>query len=645
MSQSILNPVSDLGFQHRPLLGPLVRWSICGVGLVLLLGAAACESDGERRRAKSVEPIVRDVPSAIRGTIGAESSINGVEPVLVSGLGLVVDLAGTGGGPYPTAIQSTMEREIARKGLGRSTQGDGHAFAGLTPKQILENKNVAVVVVEGVVPPGAPMNGVFDVRVSKLPGSVATSLEGGTLWTTELRFGPVSTFGSAQARQIGEARGPIFINPFAEPGTGAEVPESDGIVRTAGRILGGGRVTEPLALELVLDNASHARASAVQGAINSRFPIEAGQRDQTARGRGPSSVAITIPPSYSQKTGEFVRLVQGLRTDQMFAEEYARRASEELEKNPALAEQLGWILQALNKPALPFVRPLYQSAELVPRMTALRVGARLEDPQAAAPLRQIAQDASLPIPLRAEAAELLGPTPTDPNTDLALRDLVGSEELEIRIAAYTAMLERNDPSITRVRIIDKFDLHIVPSSSPLVYVTQTGKPRIVLFGRNAQLTRPSLAGVWSDRLLVVAEEGEEPVRLMFRNPRGGSALTATTSTKVSDLIKLLAHKVSPENPETGFNLSYSQVVGAVYQMQLSGVIAAPFAVERDRLVDRLSEAQAQTIGDERPENAEVAKNQQKTRARLVSAGGQVATKKEPSAEPASMVVPLPPKGK
>ena len=135
-------------------------------------------------------------------------------------------------------------------------------------------------------------------------------------------------------------------------------------------------------------------------------------------------------------------------------------------------------------------------------------------------------------------------------------------------------------------------LHIVPSSSPLVYVTKTGKPRIVLFGRNAQLTRPSLAGVWSDRLLVVAEEGEEPVRLMFRNPRGGSALTATTSTKVSDLTKLLAHKVSPENPETGFNLSYSQDVGPIHQIQPRGVIHAPVSVQRRRRGNRRAARQA-----------------------------------------------------
>lgn len=617
-------------------------FSILAGSLVAISLVGGCEGDGPKKTAKTVDPIVRDVPSVLRGTIGAEASIRGIEPVLVSGLGVVVGLPGTGGGPYPTQIQATMERELARRGLGRATQNEDHPFAGMTPKQILDDPNVAVVVVEGVVPPGAPRDGVFDVRVRKLPGSSTTSLEGGTLWSTELRFGPASTFGGAQSRKLGDARGAVFINPFAEPSADAEKPEADGIIRTAGRILGGGKVTEPLSLELVMDNSSHARASAIQNAINSRFPIEPGQREATARGRGPASIALTIPPSYRDRSGEFIRLVQGLRTDPIFGEEYAKRAAEELEATPALSEQLSWILQAVGKPALPFMNKLYESSELLPRMAALRAGARLGDPQASGPLRRLALDPRQSLALRAEAAELLGSTPLDPSTDLALRELVSDENLELRLAAYEAMVERNDASITRTRLLDKFDLDLVPSTRELIYVTQTGKPRIVVFGREAAIKRPLLTGIWGDRLMLAGETSEEEIRVLFRDPRGGPSQQTTTGASLSEFIKLLSHKTSPEAPETGFNLSYSQVVGALYQLQNAGAISAGFAVERDRLVDRLAEAQNQDATDDRPENKVDADIRREARARMISVANKPEVKPT-AAAPGSMVVPLPPK--
>jgi hypothetical protein len=642
-----------------------------------LTGLTGCGGDERRPEATRVEPVVRDVPSAIRGTIGAESSFRGTDPVLVSGYGLVVGLPGTGGGPYPTPVMATMEREIARQGMGRATFNEGHALAGLTPRQILDSTSVAIVIVEGVVPPGAPRNGIFDVRVRKLAGSAVTSLEGGTLWTTELRFGPPSVTGGVQARALGEARGPIFINPFAEPGglaqagatpapradqsdadsggEAAPIPEADGIIRTTGRVLGGGRITDPLALELVLDNASHARASAIQGAINARFPIEPGQREPTARGRGPASIAITIPPSYRLRSSEFIRLVQGLRTETGFGEEFARRAVQELEQTPALAEQLGWILQAIGPPALPFVSTLYDHPELVPRLAALRVGSRLGDIRAAAPLRAIATDASQPMVLRAEAAELLGSVPNDPSTDLALRALAGdSTDLELRLAAYSAMLERDDPSIRRERIIiggrrsgsnmEKFELHLVPAREHLVYVTQTGRPRIVVFGSDATLARPSLAGIWNNRLLIAADGPDDAVRMMFRDWRseGAPARQTTIGPTLAEFIRTLAHKTTPEEPEIGFDLSYSQVVGAIYNLQRAGTITAGFAVERDRLVDRMTEAQRIVAGEDRAENRTTAAAQREQRARLISAANQPVVKPT-TPEPGSMVVPLPPR--
>ena len=81
--------------------------------------------------------------------------------------------------------------------------GWGH----LTPEKMLDSEDTAIVVVEGVIPPGAIEASDFDVRVFVLPGSTTSSLEGGRLYTADLRPGPL-TAGSKQAFALATAGGP-----------------------------------------------------------------------------------------------------------------------------------------------------------------------------------------------------------------------------------------------------------------------------------------------------------------------------------------------------------------------------------------------------------------------------------------------------
>jgi len=644
------------------------------VTLVLAVGTTligGCADKGPTRQAKSDGPLViRDVPAALRGTIGSESTLRGIEPVLVSGIGLVVGLDGTGGGPYPAAVQGTMERELARQGMGKGTLNDGGPLAGLTPQQILARKDVAVVVVEAVIAPGSPKGSRFDLRVSALPGTSTTSLENGKLWTTDLRFGPPAVVGAQMARVIGQARGAVFINPFTEstaapiaetaPEAGAAaadaqvpaIPGSDGVVRTVGRILGGGVVSEPLALELVLDNSSHARASAIQKAINTRFPPEGGSN--TAHGRGAQSITVQVPPQYRDRPADFVNTLMALRIDTQFSTEYAKRYVDELEKSPGLSDRLQWCIEAIGQPAVPFLVRLYDFPEFLPRMAALRAGARLGDPRAGAYLIKLATDKGSPIPLRAEAAELAGYLGSNPSVDLALRELVSAEDLEVRAAAYNAMVMRNDPAIRRSYIDNKFILDVVPSTRPLIYVTQQGMPRVVVFGDDLQVLRPMLMSAWDDRLLMVAASPSEGassgtpstslVRVQYRDPRAepGSSPTQTTcSPDVVDLIRLFARSASNESPEPGLGLSYSQVVGAIYQLQKQGALPADFATERDRFGDRVLEAQNAARGEERPES-EAKRAVMKEKAKLLNPLERTKSVVNPEAAK-TWVVPIPPK--
>ena len=582
---------------------------------VAILSLGAC-SQGPKREVTQSQMRMEDVSPALRGTIGAEAAIRGTEPTLVSGLGIVVGLNGTGGGEYPQAVLGNMEREVARNGIGKGGPAVGD-LEGVTPLQFLRSPNVAIVTVQAVIPPGTPKGTNFDVFVSTLPGSTVTSLEGGTLWTTDLRLGPPSMVGTVRQRKLADARGPIFINPFSEP-AGGQSGESVGLTRTRGRVLAGGTVTEPLKLQMVLDNESHSRARTIVNSINSRVPRGPGDEDPIARGRGADgsgdnkyqSITITVPKIYSEDPAEFLQLLRYTRVDQSFPQEFAKRYVDELKSNPVMASELSWCLQAVGKTAIPFLLPMYDYAELGPRMAALEAGAKLGDQRAVPHLIELARSA--PGSLRVEAIGLLSRMPSNPNINVAMRELVNAPELEIRVAAYEALARQRDLAISRDyvgadRRMPRFIIESIPADDPMIYVTQQGEPRIVLFSRRSeggiQFVKPTLVNLWSDRLIFNAPSATAAVRLRYFNARTGEAIEREAPDNAYDLIRYLAQRPTPEDPAPGLDLSYSEVVGALYGLTQQGGLAASFATEEDRLRAAILQAGRAASMADRPETS------------------------------------------
>ena len=612
-------------------------------------------------------------PMALSGTIGQLARLDGIDPVLVSGYGLVVNLNGTGGQPLPDNIAATMEREMGLMGVSRSSSPEGTALAGRSPSQVLRDPNVAVVLVQAVVPPGAPVGTTFDVYVRAIN---ASSLEGGTLWTTELQIGGPEQLGGFASQKIAKARGDVFVNPFIEPGSGAR-----GNSNVVGRVLDGGVIDSPLDMLLTLDNASHARARSVVSAVNSRFPPAAGDRERTARGVDGERIGLTVPSRYRENPNEFIQMVEYLQVDQRFPEEYARRYTRALVEEPGLGGALSWALEALGEPAVPFVRELYDHPEYVPRLAALRAGAKLGDARSASYLVDIAKDG--PTIRRVEAIRLMGSAPGGPSVDLALRELLGERELTVRIAAYEALAERAERAelrrllgseldrrrgagdavsyaslkartraflpagsiqgVQRQVVEGKFILDVVPIGDPLIYITQQGTPRIVLFGADLNLERPTFVSAWSDRLMLASDGLRDPIRMYYRDFRTDRVSTGEAPDEVARLIRLLAHDPTPERPTAGrglgggLGLTYSEIVGALYAIYEQGGVQAAFATERDRLLAELMDAGRATVVEERPETAD-----EEELVLFDPTGGDVPQLQSPSGEieRRSVVVPL-----
>lgn len=539
--------------------------------------------------------VVRDLPDVLSNTVGAFGQINGLQPTYASGYGIVVGLDGTGSGDIPLSVRAQLITEMTRYGVGRT----GGPLEDVTPDEMIDDPNTAVVLVQALIPPAAPRGFTFDVRVSAIPGGSTTSLEGGTLYTTELRRGTAIP-GGPDTFEIATAKGQLLINPLADPAAPADSP--DGVVRTEARILGGGTMQSPFRPTFRLDNPSHARARAIVAAVNARFP-QRNNRFTTARGINEDSVEINVPAEYMDDPAHFFQLVLHTRVDQSFTNDWAEAYIEALEAEPGLSAPLGYALEAIGKPSIPYLRRLYDSPLREPRLAALRVGASLADPLTREHLERLAMDSN--ANQRNDAIRLIARLPFDRRIDLFLTELLNDEDLTVRITAYEALSTRSQQTVQKYVFPGSFDLHLVPSKHPMVYFTQQDQAKLVLFG-DLPLNENVFASGWDSRLMVDTSEnaGSGRARVFFQDAATGRTSTEMVGRSVTELVAYFASTRSLDNPDPGLSMTYSETVGSLHQLMQSGAFEADFVAENDKL--QLEFLRAAEAGDvvSRPEFSE-----------------------------------------
>ena len=578
----------------------LIHRAALALSAAMLAGCSGIErTDPKDRPTRANLAAAIEVPPILQGTIASEAMLDGNQPVVVHGYGLVVGLNGTGAPDIPPDVRGHMIAMASRHGIGSPSSGWG----SLSPDMLLDSPDTAVVVVEGVIPPAATENTEFDVRVFAYPTSGTTSLEGGRLYTTDLvpasrpnvgrRILPPT--GSRTPAALATAGGPLFINPFAAPNSFG----SDDIDRRTGLILHGGTVIKDMPLKLRLITPSHTRAAVIQNVLNTRFSKEPGQRDPTARGESDESIALTVPPSFRDKTEDFVQLIQHTTIRQAGIERIAATISRYVQENPAVARAASWRWEALGPKALPVIRGLYDTPAELPRLAALRAGAFLDDPLVTMHLIAMARSSSLDT--QHQAIQLLAGMGSDPRIDAMLHELVNADDFETRIEAYEALVKRRDPGIGRIDVGGSFVLDGVASVNPMIYVTQVGMPRIVVFGIDLEVKRPTTVVIWSGQLMIKGDLDKKDVEIYYR-PRGAvQGSTYWVEPRITQIVRVLGRSTIPDNPQPGLGLSYSEVVSVLYQIWRQGYLEADFRPEQDRVLAAILRQRRRELVTERPE--------------------------------------------
>jgi flagellar P-ring protein precursor FlgI len=289
--------------------------------------------------------------------------LSGQRPNVLTGLGLVVGLKGTGdGGDYMPAIKP-LAGLLSR-------------FADPTTVRDLANaENVALVLLSAKV----PANGVRDgdpIDVYVMSQGAAASLKGGRLFVTPMT-GPIPNSGI-----FAMAEGAVEIEDPSTPTVGVvkggAVMEAD---MPAQVIDPNGRFT------LILQDpaADWTTASTIAKTIND---AEADDGEVLAVAIDPKNVVVTIPPSERARPDSFISRVRQLPVPLLPTEARVQInertgtliVTGDVEISPVVISHKGLTITTVDPTPVPTVRnPALRSKDVVTLDTTRRGGAKLQD--------------------------------------------------------------------------------------------------------------------------------------------------------------------------------------------------------------------------------------------------------------------------
>ncbi len=597
--------------------GTSPRLALLVASLSLPLALGACKSNDAGPAPAAPPTATYTGPQYLYNTIGSLSRLSNHLPQPVQGYGLIVDLEGTGSDEVPQSLRRWLINEMTKYGVGQSRYRD---FFRASPEQLLASPDTAVVRVEGHIPGGAVAGSRFDLLVTAAD-TRSTSLAGGRLWTTELAAGGFNP-SQLYVKPLAKGNGPVYLDPLDTDITDARKREQ---LQRQAVIVSGGVVTETRIMELVLNQPSRRRASDIADRINERFPAEPNARRATANAISPLVVQLNIPRRFRDAPQTFVDLVLHTYIDRSrgFVPMQAQRLADELSTDPDKASSVVLAWKALGPAAQPVFRQYYEDERSYLRLAALEAGAFVGDELASDPLAELSSHRDPAVRLRvAEALISL----RSPSSRQALRSLLDDPIESVRIAAYESLALKGSELVKRTVIHDgdavKMVIDRVMVQEPLIYITQKQVPRVVIFNPSLGFEVPTMASVWDGRLMIRRTAEGEPAELFYQHPviednrRTIKAVQHKMEPTLATLAYTLAHRPTVDRPYEGFNLTYGQVVDAIYQLVQTGAVDSPIELDRGLITRLLDERNDRTPrGPDRPETAPVPGSREETAAR------------------------------
>jgi len=519
---------------------------LCLAGLLLVVAAGGCQK-GQRAKTDSA---ALTPPAELGITIGALAEVVKPEPVAVEGFGLVGGLPGTGSAYCPPEIRAYLRQYIATQLPDSSVNAD----------KLIDSKNTAVVMLEAMIPATPSKGEHFDVRVALLPGSDATSIQGGWLYKADLVVR--GTFG-AQTRPLATVDGPVFINPIGATDTDSR----------SGYILGGGRTLYEYTAMLALRKPNFRVASVIRNRLSDRYG------PGIAQAVSAGAIEVRIPAAYRGRKPRFVAMIPATFlevTNELTAARintYIDRLSGSGDK-----ENSEVVLEAIGQESAAALAALLNASDSEVRLRAGRCLLGLRDDRGLGALRDAVFDAKSPY--RLEALEAIMVSARRDDAAAVGRRLLRDDDVRIVLAAYDQLREMGDAAVTRDIIGRSFLLEqVVQSSHKAIFVSRSGDPRIVLFGAPLRC-RDNLFVETPDRAVTLdARAGQGYVSVIRQRPtRPGVIGPIRSSPDVGDLVRTLGGEAvaAPSGELLSAGVPYSQVIALLEQLTAKDAVTAAF---------------------------------------------------------------------
>jgi len=514
--------------------------------LLALLAVMASSCSTPFIRSQSPEP-TGEIPLPKTKLVGDYAVPFGMFPAKVEGVAWVTRLPGTGSDPEPGPYRDQL--------IGEMKTHKVH-----NPNGLLSSNTASLVLVRGFLRPGIQEGDHFDVEIRVPSRSGTSSLRGGWLMPARLTEMAVLQGSIREGHVLGLAQGAVLVDPASD--------KQSPVAACRGRVLGGGiaRKSRPLALVLKPDHQSVAVSAQIGQAVNRRFhTFVNGSKQGVANPKDDEHVDLIVHSRYKDNVERYMQVVRSIAMKESPGELATRltlleRALLEPMTSPSAALQL----EAIGKDAAPVLKKGLESTDAEVRFYAAEALAYLDFKEAAAPLAAAARDVPA---FRAYALAALSAMDDYSAAD-ALRNLLELPSNETRYGAFRALWAMNnrDALVRGENLGDQFSYHVIDSiGPPLIHVTRSYRPELVLFGQDQRLTTPFVLEAGRDIMLNGKDDRVTISRFVPNQPDQKRVV----STSVDEILRALVE----------LGAAYPDIVQLLQQAKAKDALASRFAID------------------------------------------------------------------
>jgi len=524
-------------------------WALLCWGVMLLAGCSSWDWRALRSQSPEKDEEEATSPASSTRLVGDLSAPFGTHPIRVEAVGLVSGLPGTGSDPPPSAQRGALLAEMQTRGVK-------------SPSTLLTSKSFAMVMVQGYLRPGIQKGDQFDVEVRVPSKSETASLRGG--WLLESRLKELAVLDNAvhSGNVLAVAQGPVLVNPVADA-------KKDKISACRGVVLGAGVAlkSRPLGLALKPGHQSVTNATRIASAVNKRFFVtERGIQNGMAKAKTDKYIELTVHPRYKDNIDRYIKVVRAVAVQERPTEQAARMSSLKMQLlDPATAATAARQLEAIGRDAVAVLRDALGSSDREVRFYAAEALAYLDQREAAQPLGQIARDEPA---FRVFALGALSAM-EDPAARDELTAMLGVSSAETRYGAFRALWAMNPdhPSVQGDPSVKDFSYYVFDlGGPPMVHVTRSRRPEVILFGAS-QHFQPPIAASAGPHIQVTCPE---PGHLCVSKYKAGEAdQKRLVSTSIDEVIRAIVD----------LGGTYPDVVQALEEAKSCGAMPSRFEVD------------------------------------------------------------------